>query len=298
MPFGRCATPGNTARVVALAVIVSGIVALNGWTMICAEMPRAVSVFGSARTPRDSPDYALAQELGTELAHAGWAVITGGGPGIMEAANRGARDAGACSIGLNIELPFEQGGNAHCDIALEFHYFFARKIMFVRYASGFVVFPGGFGTMDELFEALTLIQTGKIAGFPVVLIGTAYWRPWQELLQHFAARAVAGAHSDTVTPLVVNRGPQCAIAEATRWAEPGGVLSTSSGPAASTDSAHSRRIRSSPSRSGVPGAIEARVSRSRGSDDVATLSPRCCAAVVRTRGVRAVTQPTGGWFRF
>jgi uncharacterized protein (TIGR00730 family) len=103
-------------------------------------------------------------------------IITGGGPGIMEAANRGARDAGALSVGLNIELPFEQGGNPYCDIALEFHYFFARKIMFVRYASGFVVFPGGFGTMDELWEALTLIQTGKIVEFPVVLVGTGYWR--------------------------------------------------------------------------------------------------------------------------
>ena len=104
------------------------------------------------------------------------AIITGGGPGLMEAANRGAKDAGALSIGLNIELPFEQGGNPYCDIALEFHYFFVRKIMFVRYASGFVVFPGGFGTMDELLEALTLIQTDKIRQFPVVLVGTDYWR--------------------------------------------------------------------------------------------------------------------------
>ena len=103
------------------------------------------------------------------------AIITGGGPGAMEAANRGARDAGALSIGLNIELPFEQGLNSYCDIGLEFHYFFTRKIMFVRYASGFVVFPGGFGTLDETFEALTLIQTGKIRHFPVVLIGSDYW---------------------------------------------------------------------------------------------------------------------------
>jgi uncharacterized protein (TIGR00730 family) len=136
----------------------------------------AASFFGSARTPPDDPEYKLARETARLVGESGVAVITGGGTGIMEAANRGATDAGACSIGLNIELPFEQGGNPYCDIALEFHYFFARKIMFVRYASGFVVFPGGFGTMDELFEALTLIQTGKITEFPVVLVGTGYWR--------------------------------------------------------------------------------------------------------------------------
>jgi uncharacterized protein (TIGR00730 family) len=135
----------------------------------------AASFFGSARTPPDDPEYTLARETARLVGESGLAIITGGGPGIMEAANRGAMDAGACSIGLNIELPFEQGGNPYCDIALEFHYFFARKIMFVRYASGFVVFPGGFGTMDELFEALTLTQTGKITGFPVVLVGSDYW---------------------------------------------------------------------------------------------------------------------------
>jgi uncharacterized protein (TIGR00730 family) len=141
-----------------------------------AGVGAAASFFGSARTPADHPEYLLARETARLVGEAGVAIITGGGPGIMEAANRGATDAGACSIGLNIELPFEQGGNPYCDIALEFHYFFARKIMFVRYASGFVVFPGGFGTMDELFEALTLIQTGKITEFPVVLVGTGYWR--------------------------------------------------------------------------------------------------------------------------
>jgi uncharacterized protein (TIGR00730 family) len=135
----------------------------------------AASFFGSARTPPDDPEYALARETARLIGESGLAVITGGGPGIMEAANRGATDAGACSIGLNIELPFEQGGNSYCDISLEFHYFFARKIMFVRYASGFVVFPGGFGTMDELFEALTLTQTGKITEFPVILFGSDYW---------------------------------------------------------------------------------------------------------------------------
>jgi uncharacterized protein (TIGR00730 family) len=136
----------------------------------------AASFFGSARTPPSDPDFKLARETARLVGESGLAIITGGGPGIMEAANRGARDAGATSVGLNIELPFEQGGNPYCDIALEFHYFFARKIMFVRYASGFVVFPGGFGTMDELWEALTLIQTGKITEFPVVLVGGDYWR--------------------------------------------------------------------------------------------------------------------------
>ena len=141
-----------------------------------ASVAAAASFFGSARTPPDDPDYKLACETARLVGESGLAIITGGGPGIMEAANRGAREAGALSIGLNIELPFEQGGNAHCDIALEFHYFFARKIMFVRYASGFVVFPCGYGTMDELWEALTLIQTGKITEFPVILVGTDYWR--------------------------------------------------------------------------------------------------------------------------
>jgi uncharacterized protein (TIGR00730 family) len=141
-----------------------------------APVGAAASFFGSARTPPGDPDYELARETARVVGESGMAVITGGGPGLMEAANRGAKEAGALSVGLNIELPFEQGGNPYCDIALEFHYFFARKVMFVRYASGFVVFPGGFGTMDELWEALTLIQTGKIVEFPVVLVGSDYWR--------------------------------------------------------------------------------------------------------------------------
>jgi uncharacterized protein (TIGR00730 family) len=141
-----------------------------------AHVGAAASFFGSARTPPDDPEYELARETARVVGESGLAVITGGGPGVMEAANRGARDAGALSIGLNIELPFEQGPNPYCDIALEFHYFFARKIMFVRYASGFVVFPGGFGTLDELFEALTLIQTDKIREFPVILVCSDYWR--------------------------------------------------------------------------------------------------------------------------
>ena len=137
-----------------------------------AHVGAAASFFGSARTPADDPEYKLARETARMVGESGMAIITGGGPGAMEAANRGARDANALSIGLNIELPFEQGINPYCDIGLEFHYFFARKIMFVRYASGFVVFPGGFGTLDELFEAMTLIQTGKVRNFPVILVGT------------------------------------------------------------------------------------------------------------------------------
>jgi uncharacterized protein (TIGR00730 family) len=140
-----------------------------------AHIGKAVSFFGSARTPPDHPRYAAARDLARQLGEAGYAIITGGGPGIMEAANRGARDAGAPSIGLGIELPHEQRVNDYVDVGLTFHYFFTRKVMFVRYASGFVVFPGGFGTLDELFEAATLRQTQKIRYFPIVLAGSEYW---------------------------------------------------------------------------------------------------------------------------
>lgn len=140
-----------------------------------AGVRRGVAMFGSARTPVGDPTYELARHTATLLGEAGFAVITGGGPGVMEAANHGAREARALSIGLNIELPFEQDFNPYLDLALRFHYFFTRKVMFVRYSSAFVVLPGGFGTLDELFEALTLIQTGKILHFPVVLIGNHYW---------------------------------------------------------------------------------------------------------------------------
>jgi uncharacterized protein (TIGR00730 family) len=141
-----------------------------------AELPPAISVFGSARTPVDSPEYAAGVEIGRALVEAGFAVITGGGPGAMQAANQGAVEAKGISVGLGIELPFEQGLNPYVDLGLNFRYFFVRKTMFVKYAQGFVVLPGGLGTMDELFEALTLVQTKKVTRFPIVLFGSDYWR--------------------------------------------------------------------------------------------------------------------------
>src|SRR5262245_28143743 len=147
-----------------------------------AELGPAVSVFGSARTPPGSPDYLLGERVGRALAAAGYAVITGGGPGSMEAANKGACQGGGVSVGLGIELPFEQGINAWVDLAVNFRYFFARKTMFVKYAQGFVVLPGGFGTFDELFEALVLVQTRKVTSFPIVLMGTDYWHGMIEWL--------------------------------------------------------------------------------------------------------------------
>jgi len=139
------------------------------------DISRAVSIFGSARVAETDPYYAAARKTASLLARADYAIITGGGPGIMEAANRGARDVGGCSIGCNIELPFEQASNPYIDTLVNFRYFFVRKTMFIKYSSAFVIFPGGFGTLDELLEALTLIQTGKISHFPVVLFGSAYW---------------------------------------------------------------------------------------------------------------------------
>lgn len=140
-----------------------------------SELPPAVSVFGSARSAPDSPECVLAQRLGEALARAGYAVITGGGPGVMEAVNRGAVKAGGISVGLGIELPFEESINEYVDIAMHFRYFFVRKTMFVKYAQGFCFLPGGFGTLDELFEALTLVQTRKVTRFPVVLLGRDHW---------------------------------------------------------------------------------------------------------------------------
>lgn len=140
-----------------------------------ADIGAAVTFFGSARTPENDPMYVAARDLAKQLAQAGFAIITGGGPGIMEAANRGARDAGGVSVGCNIELPREQGTNAFVDIAINFRYFSCRKTMFLKYAEAFVLLPGGYGTLDEMFEALTLIQTGKVHHFPVILFGSSYW---------------------------------------------------------------------------------------------------------------------------
>lgn len=140
-----------------------------------AELGPAISIFGSARTKPDHPDYAIAERAAQLIVERGYAVITGGGPGVMEAANKGAHEAGGTSVGLGIELPFEQGMNQYVDLGVNFRYFFARKTMFVKYASGFVVLPGGFGTFDELFEALTLVQTHKVTEFPIALVGRDYW---------------------------------------------------------------------------------------------------------------------------
>ncbi|MEV4260210.1 TIGR00730 family Rossman fold protein [Kribbella sp. NPDC049584] len=156
---------------------------IEGFGML-AELGAAISVFGSARTKPDDPMYAAAEEFGRKLVAAGYAVITGGGPGVMEAANKGASEAGGVSVGLGIELPFENGLNEWVDIGMNFRYFFTRKTMFVKYAQGFVVMPGGFGTLDELFEALTLAQTRKVTSFPVVLFGTAYWGGLVEWLRN------------------------------------------------------------------------------------------------------------------
>jgi uncharacterized protein (TIGR00730 family) len=142
---------------------------------LLAELGQAVSVFGSARARAGTAEYERAEQIGIELARAGYAVITGGGPGIMEAANKGATSAGGVSVGLGIELPLEQGLNEYVEIGLEFRYFFVRKTMFVKYSQAFVVLPGGFGTLDELFESIVLVQTGKITRFPIVLVGSEYW---------------------------------------------------------------------------------------------------------------------------
>ncbi|OKY74705.1 MAG: Rossman fold protein, TIGR00730 family [Desulfobulbaceae bacterium DB1] len=148
---------------------------VDGFDSLAAVKRPVVSVFGSARTPEDDPYYQLAVEISRRLAESGYAIMTGGGPGIMEAGNRGAAEVGALSIGLNISLPFEQEGNKYANLPLEFKYFFVRKVMLIKYAMAFIAMPGGFGTMDELFEAITLIQTRRIKPFPIVLVGKDYW---------------------------------------------------------------------------------------------------------------------------
>jgi uncharacterized protein (TIGR00730 family) len=170
----------------------------------------AVSCFGSARASEGSKPYELARETGRLFAEAGWAVVTGGGPGVMEAANRGCREGDGLSVGFNIELPHEQGGNPYVDIALTFQHFYARKTMFVKAAEGFCVFPGGFGTADELFESLTLIQTGKVLHFPVVLLGEAYWTPLLEWVR-CSALTDGMVSADDLTLLAVTDEPQVAV---------------------------------------------------------------------------------------
>ncbi len=187
-----------------------------------AELGPAVAVFGSARTPVDDPAYAQGEQVGRALVEAGFAVITGGGPGAMEAANKGASEAGGVSVGLGIELPFETGLNDWVDLGIDFRYFFARKTMFVKYSQGFVVLPGGLGTLDELFEALTLVQTGKVTAFPVVLLGTAYWSGLVDWLRGsvVAGGKMSGADLDK---LVVTDDVEEAVARMRRDVDGGGT---------------------------------------------------------------------------
>ncbi len=175
-----------------------------------SNVRNGVTIFGSARTKPEDPMYQACVRTAQRLAGEGFTVITGGGPGIMEAGNRGARDAETESIGLNIELPFEQGTNPYVDTAIHFRYFFVRKMMFVKYSMGFVVFPGGFGTMDELFESLTLIQTGKVSNFPVVLFGSQYWKGLVDWLRDVMAAAHNIALSD-LDLFTVTDDPEVAV---------------------------------------------------------------------------------------
>src|SRR5213592_1962745 len=200
------ADPWRVLRI--LSEFVEGFDALN-------DVGPAVTVFGSARTDRDDPYYAAGRALGAALAHRGFAVITGGGPGIMEAVNRGCHEASGLSVGCNIELPHEQSLNRYVDLGVEFRYFFVRKNMFVKYARGFVIFPGGFGTLDELFESLTLAQAGKIDHFPVVLFGKSYWKG---LLSWLNAETLARelVSTEDLKLLSVTDDPEEAAAMATR----------------------------------------------------------------------------------
>src|SRR5689334_18424153 len=181
------ADPWRVLRI--LSEFVEGFDALN-------EVGPAVTVFGSARAKRQDPYYKAGEQIGRALANRGFAVITGGGPGIMEAVNKGCHDAGGLSVGCNIELPHEQSLNRYVDLGVEFRYFFVRKNMFVKYARGFVIFPGGLGTLDELFESLTLAQTGKIEHFPIVLFGTSYWKGLLDWMRAIVLEAGAMSPED------------------------------------------------------------------------------------------------------
>ena len=181
-----------------------------------------VTVFGSARFGQDHRHYAAAREMGRRLAQAGFAVMTGGGPGIMEAANRGAREAGGLSVGCNIQLPREQEPNPYLDRFVEFHYFFVRKVMLVKYSYAFVAFPGGFGTLDEIFETATLVQTGKIKDFPIVLMGKDYWAPLMDFLSGTLAREGTIDRAD-VERILLTDSPEEALARITRSATAFGV---------------------------------------------------------------------------
>jgi uncharacterized protein (TIGR00730 family) len=173
---------------------------VEGFDTLTGRIP-AVSIFGSARTPPDQPSYQLAEEIAGGLVKAGYAVITGGGPGIMEAANKGAAEADGLSVGLNINLPFEQQPNPHANLQLDFKYFFVRKVMFIKYAMAFICMPGGFGTLDELFEALTLIQTQRIKAFPIILVGSDYWNG---LLDWIKERLLSSGYIDKEDMFIFN----------------------------------------------------------------------------------------------
>src|SRR3954471_8193857 len=183
---------------------------LQGFEAVARIDRPAVTLFGSARVDEGHPAYEAAREVGHRFAEAGFAVVTGGGPGVMEAANRGAKEGGGLSVGFNIELPHEQHENPYLDIDLTFNHFYARKTMFVKAAEGFVIFPGGFGTLDELFEALTLIQTGKVLHFPVVLFDSGYWGPLVEWIRE-RLLAEAMVSPEDVDLLVVSDDPENAV---------------------------------------------------------------------------------------
>lgn len=189
----------------------------------------AVSIFGSARTKPDHPHYKLAEQTAAALAKAGFGVITGGGPGIMEAANKGALDAGGVSVGLNIEISEEQVANLYQNLSLSFRYFFARKMMFMKYAQAFIIFPGGFGTMDEFFESLTLIQTMKMAHFPVILMGNSFWNGLMDWIKSEMLEAQQNISPEDLDIFTVTDDPQEAVriirsSEEKYWIEPGGVV--------------------------------------------------------------------------